>query len=276
MFLSQFQHALSQLIGKLAFCRWKWLKNWLIRLFMSYYQVDLSEAEQQELSAYPHFNAFFVRALKTSSRKVDADPSVMVSPVDGIISQYGTSQKGQLIQAKKFNYLLLSLLTPEFSCLSQFSEAKFATLYLAPRNYHRVHMPLTGKLQKMWFVPGSLYSVNEKSVNQIQGVFARNERVITLFETKAGLMIMVLIGAMLVRSISTSWEGIIAPNKLKKIISWNYQTQNITLEKGQEMGRFQYGSTVIVLFENENIQWNAALKSGDNIVLGQKLWYIFD
>lgn len=274
MFLKQFQHALSWLVGKIAFCRWVWLKNLLIKLFIVFYQVDLSEAEEQSFSAYPNFNAFFVRKLKHSSRIINPDTDAIVSPVDGTISQHGNVEKTHLIQAKGLNYSLKRLLTLEFPYLSQFSHAAFATLYLSPRNYHRVHMPTKGRLLQMWFVPGNLYSVNEKSVNRVENIFTRNERVVVLFETKAGLMVMILVGAMLVRSISTVWEEVITPNASNKIIRWDYLSQNIVLEKAEEMGRFQYGSTVIVLFENKKIRWNTEFAKGDNIVLGQKLWYI--
>lgn len=271
MFQTWLQHTFSSLVGKIANCRWVWLKNWLIKRFIAYFRIDLSEAVQTELSGYISFNTFFVRSLKPETRPIENDSFSIISPVDGTVSQMGKADDGKLIQAKGIQYSVEKLLTPDFSSLDSFNQASFATIYLAPDNYHRVHMPLAGKLKAMWFVPGSLFSVNKKSTEKIDGLFTRNERVIMLFETEAGLMTVIMVGAMLVRSIVIVWEGVIAPNASKKIHYWDYADKNVNLDKGDELGYFQYGSTVIVLFEKDKINWNGEYKVGSTIKFGEKI-----
>lgn len=273
MFNSALQHALSFLVGKIAFCRVRWFKNLLIKLFIHAYPIDMQAVKEPDINQYPTFNAFFVRKLKPDVRPIDATPSSIVSPVDGTVSQMGSIHAGGLVQAKGVNYSLESLVTPHFPLQDKFKQGLFATLYLAPSDYHRVHMPMEGVLKQMWYVPGELFSVNAKSVIKTPRLFARNERVVTLFDTPAGWMILIFVGAMLVRSIVTAWEGIIVPSRSREIKTWDYHGQTLTFKKGEEIGFFQYGSTVILLFENNKVA-QFADKSSMKVELGQKLWYI--
>ncbi len=264
------QHLLSILMHRLCRCRWSWLKNAMIKAIIKQYQVDMSLAEQQDINAFEHFNAFFTRALRPEVRPLA--PSELLSPVDGIISQLGHINEGRIVQAKGQNYTVAELLGNDMALADQFSDGQFATIYLSPRDYHRIHMPCSGRLQHMRYVPGKLFSVNPRTVRAVPRVFARNERLITIFATDFGPMAVVLVGAIFVGSMQTVWQdGEITPPYGKQIRDWQYQTENIQLDKGAEMGRFNMGSTVIVLLPEGAPTLRQALVADMTVNMGEAL-----
>lgn len=258
-------HLISRFVGMLAHSKVSWVKSTFINWFIKRYNVDMDQAKKTNSADYENFNEFFTRELKDGLRPFDNDVNTIISPVDGCVSEMGTLREGTLVQAKGVDYSVSALLADRDH---QFQDGKFATLYLAPKDYHRIHMPLNGRLTKMVYVPGRLFSVSPSSVRAIPDLFARNERVVAHFETDQGPMIMVLVGAMIVASIATQWAGVITPPRKNKVKTWDYSDQNIVLEKGAEMGKFMLGSTVILLFQNDAVEWQ---KMEDNIVMGQKL-----
>jgi len=263
-------HAVSRLAGMVANCKIKLLKNFLIKKFINHYQVNMEEAAESNPENYPTFNSFFTRALKPDARKIIASATEIISPVDGTISQIGNIEKDNLLQAKGKQYTLQKLLVmPEIA--ASFQDGKFVTIYLSPKDYHRIHMPIPGKLQQMLHVPGTLFTVNELAVQNIAQVFGRNERVISVFETLAGPMAVVFVGAMIVGSIATKWHGIVAPPCKKFPQTWRYTDQNIILQRGDEVGHFQLGSTVILLFAKNAAEWLNTLKRNDAVKMGQIL-----
>jgi len=267
------QHLLSRLVGRLADSRIGWIKNSFILLFNRIYAINMSEAAEESPTAYPSFNAFFTRALKPEARPIDLDPSLLVSPVDGAISQLGKIDYGRIFQAKGHSYSLTSLLGGNQDRAQPFINGQFATIYLSPKDYHRVHMPIEGRLLEMVYVPGDLFSVNNATVAEVPNLFARNERLVAIFDTAAGPMAMVLVGAMIVAGIETVWSGQMAP-KLRTIETSRYDSHSpepIILAKGAEMGRFKLGSTVILLFGAKNIEWLKQYHTGNNTRLGQPL-----
>lgn len=265
------QHALSRFAGWVAHCQFPLLKNYLIKWFIKRYGVDMQEATEIDPLNYPDFQSFFIRTLKEEMRPIASGQNELVSPVDGVISQIGAIQSGRIFQAKGFRFDLRELLGGKKEVAELFEEGQFATLYLAPKDYHRVHMPMTGKLVSMTYIPGRLFSVNPQTVEQVPHLFARNERVICVFETVAGPMAMVLVGAMIVASIHTAWAGQVTPVRAKKIQSWRYASDELTFVKGQEMGYFKLGSTVMLLFGPQQMAWQNALSTGDKIKMGQVL-----
>lgn len=246
------QRKLTQLAGWGAEWQGGWITRWIIILFIRSYKIDMQEAQQTNVANYPTFNAFFVRPLRNDARPIDNDPSVLVMPADGIISQIGLIEGGKIFQAKGHHYNLEALLAGKDSIIHHFRHGVFTTIYLSPPNYHRVHMPCNGVLRGMIYVPGELFSVNPLAVSNIPNLFARNERLICLFETNFGLIAQILVGAMIVGSIETVWSGTITPTREEIIKTWNYPQEDadnaVILLKGQEMGRFKLGSTVINLF----------------------------
>lgn len=264
------QHALSRCSGWVANCHYSWIKNPFIRWFIKHYHVDMSEAIQSDPYQYRTFNDFFTRRLKPELRPIDPDIFSIVSPVDGMISQAGPLQNGQLVQAKGFNYEVANLLGGDSNYTQKFKHGSFVTLYLAPKNYHRIHMPVTGVLKKMIYVPGNLFSVNFTTADYVPNLFSRNERVICFFETAIGQMAIVLIGAMIVGSIHTVWAGKITPAKQRRLETWSYP-QLITLERGEELGHFELGSTVVMLFEPDRLKKLDQLKPQQSVCFGQKL-----
>lgn len=236
-------HALSRLTGQLAKCDAPSVKNTLIKTFIKRFDVDMSQALEPDPSAYATFNDFFTRALKTDARPLGAG---LLSPADGTLSQFGRLQAGQLVQAKGHTFSAQTLLGGDSTLAEEFMGGSFATVYLSPRDYHRVHMPVTGTLREMIYVPGRLFSVNQATANYVPGLFARNERLVCIFDTEHGPLAMVLVGAMIVAAIETVWAGQVTP------LSGHPQRmrfeQPITLEKGAEMGRFKLGSTVVMCF----------------------------
>lgn len=262
------QHSLSRLAGKLAECEWPWLKNRLIKWFIAHYDVDMTEAEQNDYRQYPHFNAFFTRALRSDVRTIDNAADSIVSPADGSISEIGRIDRQTLLQAKNWYYRLDQLLADPASA-ERFRNGHFATIYLSPRDYHRVHMPVAGKLRSMTYVPGDLFSVNDTSASSISNLFARNERVVCLFDTAFGEMALILVGAVIVAGIETRWAGQVAPPN-RRLQQTDYsQPSQPELAKGEEMGRFKLGSTAIVLFTEGQAEWLQALQHGDAVRLGE-------
>ncbi len=264
-----FQKLSTSLLGKLANSRVPLIKNLFIRIFCRCYDIKMSEAVEENPLAYASFQDFFIRRLKFSARKISDNSLEIVSPADGTISQIGYLENDSLLQAKGKYYSVTQLLGGNATLAQTFHNGAQALIYLAPNNYHRVHMPLTGRLLQMIYVPGTLFSVSPTTAQHVDGLFAKNERVIAIFETAVGKMAVILVGAMIVGSITTVWAGTITPprNRLE-LHSEDYQTQNITLDKGQELGYFSLGSTVIVLFEKDKVMWNEDLLSS-SIQMGQ-------
>lgn len=262
------QHSLSRFAGWIANCKQTWIKNRLIQGFIRHYNVDMSLALEENPEHYINFNDFFTRSLKPEKRPISNHTTDIISPVDGTISQFGDIKENQLIQAKKINYNLQALLGGSAQLATQFQNGRFASFYLAPQDYHRVHIPYSGELKEMIYVPGRLFSVDTHTTSELPNLFVRNERVITLFSTPIGPMAVILVGAMLVGSISTPWEGIIAPAAKRHIYHWHYLNNKISLLKGQELGQFQLGSTVIILFEANRIKWLTNL-SEKKVIFGE-------
>ncbi|MBB1356440.1 archaetidylserine decarboxylase, partial [Pseudoalteromonas sp. SR45-5] len=240
---------ISRVVGKLAAAKAGALTTTLIKLFIKQYKVDMSEAQYPDPAHYKSFNEFFTRPLKDGMRPMVEDSNIIIHPVDGAISQLGDIVDGQLIQAKGHDYSLQALLGGSQDDTTPFLGGKFATIYLAPKDYHRIHMPIDGTLSKMIYVPGDLFSVNPLTAQNVPNLFARNERVVAIFETEIGPLAMVLVGATIVASIETIWAGTVTPPAGSDVFSWKYPTTGdnaITLKKGEEMGRFKLGSTVVL------------------------------
>ena len=243
------KHFISRMVGKLAAAKAGGLTTALIKLFIKQYKIDMSEAKYPDPAHYKTFNEFFTRPLKEGIRPLAEESDIVAHPVDGAISQLGDVVDGQIIQAKGHDYSLQALLGGKEEDTAPFLGGKFATIYLAPKDYHRIHMPVDGTLSKMIYVPGDLFSVNPLTAQNVPNLFARNERVVAIFETEIGPLAMVLVGATIVASIETIWAGTVTPPAGKDVFSWNYPTTGdnaITLKKGEEMGRFKLGSTVIL------------------------------
>jgi phosphatidylserine decarboxylase len=262
------QHALSRLVLRATRVRAPWFKNKLIRAFLGLYTVDMAEAAETDPLCYGSFNDFFTRALKAGARPIAQDPRDIACPVDGLISEAGSIEGDTLVQAKGRRYALGELLAAR-PWATRFEGGSFATIYLAPFNYHRVHMPLRGQLEETVYVPGRLFSVNATTASYVPRLFARNERVLTLFDTAFGEFALVLVGALNVGSIATVWSGDIAP-AAKRVVT-ALPPQRMALEKGAELGRFNMGSTVILLFEAHRAHWHAGVHAGSSVRLGQSL-----
>jgi len=264
------QHLLSRLVGLLSESTQPWLKNWLIKRFIAHFNVDMSEAKEQLPQAYANFNAFFTRELKENARKITLDENLVISPADGAISEIGKVEFGRILQAKGRGYSLTALLGGDDERARPFIDGRFATIYLSPRDYHRVHMPAGAVLKESIYVPGDLYSVNQTTADNVDSLFARNERLISIFETEQGPMAMILVGAMIVAGIETVWSGQVAPppKTPRKIFSTQADTA-IRLEQGAEMGRFKLGSTVILLFPDQAVEWIDSLRAGTAVRLGE-------
>lgn len=231
----------------------------------------MSEALQEDPTAYANFNDFFTRELKPGAREILADPTQLVSPADGAISELGLLEHGQLLQAKGINYSLTRLLGGNLEKAKPFMGGSFATIYLSPKDYHRVHMPLQGRLLETIYVPGKLFSVNQATADNVPGLFARNERLVCFFETPVGPMALILVGAMIVAGIETVWDGQVAPPAHKLTLKDFSNPQPVVLEKGQEMGRFKLGSTAILVFGPGAVEWREELQNGTPVKLGEAL-----
>jgi len=264
------QRFLTSLVYRITRCEIPWFKNNLIKLFITVFDVDMSLAKNPDPESYSSFNTFFTRGLSPEARPITLDEKIILSPVDGAISQIGNIQNNTIIQAKGKSYTLKHLLV-EDELVNMFSGGTFATLYLAPRDYHRIHMPVSGQLSRMIYVPGKLFAVNSHSVRVVDAVFAKNERVINIFDTDIGPMAVVMVGALNVGSMETVWSGQITPAKNRIINDTQFSDNDINLEQGQEMGRFNMGSTVILLLPQNVIQWSADMVADKTIVMGEKI-----
>lgn len=263
------QHGLSRLAGKLANSENSLVRKLFISIFCRAFDVDLSEAERESPGDYKHFNDFFTRSLKPAARPIDSDSSLVVSPADGTVSQAGTIEQHLLLQAKNHFYSLDDLLAGDSVLANRFCSGSFAAIYLSPRDYHRVHMPIEGRLVKTIYVPGKLFSVNAATTEHLPGLFANNERLICLFETEVGLVAQILVGAMIVAAIDTVWTKRPSPTPGYPVIDEEHQ--GLKLKKGVEMGRFSLGSTVILLFENNAVALNRNLLPGVKLRMGSNI-----
>ena len=245
---------LTQLAGWFAQQKWGAVTHFVIKIFAKKYNVDMSEAKKENFSDYESFNQFFIRELKDDARKINENPTALCLPADGRVSQIGHIDDERLLQAKGHFFSLSDLLAGDEELVHTFKNGEFATIYLSPRDYHRVHMPCDATLRKMIYVPGDLFSVNPFLAEHVPNLFARNERVICVFDTAFGPMVQILVGATITASMSTVWAGVINPPRTGEVKVWTYQGDNaIKLTKGQEMGAFQLGSTVINLFPANSV-----------------------
>jgi phosphatidylserine decarboxylase len=259
---------LSRVVFKATRWTWKPWKNFLIRQISRRFNVDLSEAVEQDPAAYPHFNAFFTRELKPGARPVDVDPTSMLCPADGHISQSGPIRAGRIFQAKGQDYSAAELLADDAAALP-YAEGSFMTVYLSPRDYHRVHMPLDGTLVSTTHVPGRIFSVAPKAVAHVPRLFARNERLVCHFQGERGPFSLVLVGAMLVSSVSTVWGDLEIPPYASRIRNRDYRERGIRLRRGAEMGRFNMGSTVILLLPENGPVLDKSLLAEQAVRVGQ-------
>lgn len=263
-------HAISRLLFNLSRVENPQVSSRLIKFYTGLFSLNMKEAVVEDPLAYPSLNALFTRALKPEARPIADGQATLVSPADGVLSEFGDIENGQLIQAKGHHYSLDSLFAGETELAQRFTGGSFATVYLSPRDYHRVHMPLAGSLESMLYVPGRLFSVSLMTTRHIPNIFARNERVIAVFNTEFGLMAQVLVGAINVAAIETTWAGLVTPPQKKTHESTQYDN-SLTFERGEEMGRFNMGSTVVLLTEKP-LQVNSDIvTSGMNINLGEKI-----
>ncbi|WP_372986198.1 archaetidylserine decarboxylase [Marinobacter sp.] len=271
--LSQYltpQLAVSRLAGRFADSDGNpALKNRVVKWFIGRYGVDMSEAAEPDPTAYPSFNAFFTRALKPGIRPIAEGEKTLVSPVDGKISQLGQVTGDRVFQAKGQSFSLNELLGDNLERTEAFSEGEFATIYLAPSDYHRIHMPMAGKLREMVHIPGKLFSVNPVTAEHVPNLFARNERVVCIFDTDAGPMAMVLVGAMIVGSVETTWSGVVVPGN-GLVTDFQYEGEQAReFAKGEEMGRFRLGSTVIMVMPKGAVSWNDDQVAGKTVRMGE-------
>lgn len=269
------QHLLSHLVGWLAETRINWIKNIFISKFITQFDVNMAEAKLQTPESFENFNDFFTRELKENARTIDDNSNSIVSPADGAVSQIGNIENGRVFQAKGQDYSLIELLGGDRQTADDFMGGKFATIYLSPKDYHRLHMPVTGTLREMIYVPGDLFSVNQTTAQNVPRLFSRNERVVAVFDTELGPMALVLVGAMIVAGIETTWAGRITPFD-RRIKSTQYPAQGdsqqpLVIEKGEEMGRFFLGSTIVVCFGEDKMNWLETLKAEQPLQLGQSI-----
>lgn len=264
------KRGLTQFAGRVARAQGGRATTRLIRWFVGKYGVDMSEAENPDIASYASFNDFFGRPLKPGVRPLaDAD---FISPVDGAISQFGAIDDHHILQAKGHRFTTTQLLAGDAALADRFRHGSFANLYLSPKDYHRLHMPCAGRLQRMIYVPGALFSVNPTTARGVPGLFARNERVVCVFDSEPhGRFVMVLVGATIVGSMATTWHGVVNPRRTGAIAEWEYADRPIALEQGEEMGRFLLGSTVIMLFEKDVIDFNADWRPEGPVRLGEAM-----
>lgn len=264
-------HPLSRVMHHLTRCENQVWKDAFIKNIIRIYGVDMNEALEPDPSAYPSFNAFFTRPLKPEARPLCPEPDALLCPADGAISQLGRITDDRIIQAKGKTFSATELLGGDPARGADFRDGHFATIYLSPRDYHRLHMPLAGTLREMIHIPGRLFSVNAATTRFVPNLFARNERVAALFDTEAGPMALVLVGAIFVASIETVWHGVVTPPTAPGIRTWEYSEDAPRFEKGAEMGRFNMGSTIVVLFGKDAVNWQASLEPGEKVSMGQRL-----
>ncbi|MES2879666.1 MAG: archaetidylserine decarboxylase [Pseudomonadota bacterium] len=263
------KQAITMLAGRIACARGGAMTTRVIEWFVRRYGVNMSEAAHPDLASYPTFNDFFTRALKHGARPLArAD---LICPVDGAISQFGPMQKDQIFQAKGHHYSSTALVGGDAELAARFDDGSFATLYLSPKDYHRIHMPCDGRLSRMIYVPGDLFSVNPTTARGVPGLFARNERVVCVFESARGPFVLVLVGATIVGSMATVWHGVVNEERAGKLREWRYDDKPVQLKKGQEMGRFLLGSTVVMLFPKGPLKFNPAWAPAGAIKLGEAM-----
>lgn len=266
------QDLLSRLVGRLASSQQPFVRTLFIGWFAKRFSVNMAEAEKSDLSAYISFNEFFTRSLKADARPLSAGENDVICPADGVISQLGHIEHGKIFQAKGKDYSVEALLGADLALAQAFTGGCFATVYLSPRDYHRVHMPVSGRLRKMIYVPGKLFSVNKITSERVDSLFARNERLVCVFDTENGPMALVLVGAMIVAGIETIWSGHVCPNNdLLFEVDYSDNTSPVVLKKGDEMGRFKLGSTVVAVFGAGILDLNSDLAAGSAVNMGQKL-----
>lgn len=266
-------HLLSQVMFWITRSEWPPLKNRLIAAVVRYYRIDMELAEESDPEHYPSFNAFFTRSLRAEARPISQQAGAVIGPVDGAVSQAGEIGHGRVFQAKGQFYSLEELLGGGPDLADRFDGGSFAALYLSPRDYHRIHMPLAGKLRKMSHIPGRLFSVCPSTTRTVPRLFSRNERIVNLFETEAGPMAVIMVGAIFVASMDTVWAGTVTPAS-RRVSHWDYsgeQRQSVTLEAGAELGRFNMGSTVILLFPPETVEWEESLRPGSPVRFGEPI-----
>jgi phosphatidylserine decarboxylase len=263
------KRALTAFAGKVASAKAGRITTGLIRWFVGKYGVDMGEAANPDITSYASFNEFFTRALGEGVRPLaEAD---FICPVDGAISQFGTIEKDQIIQAKGHSYTTTALVGGDPALAQRFEHGGFATLYLSPRDYHRIHMPCDGRLTRMIYVPGELFSVNPTTARGVPNLFARNERVVCVFEGEYGPFILTLVGATIVGSIATVWHGVVNASRYNNLRDWHYGDQRIELKKGEEMGRFLLGSTVVLLFPQDVLDFNPEWLAARAVRLGEPM-----
>ena len=268
------KQALTAFAGKVASARAGKLTTSLIRWFVDRYSVNMAEAQNPDIASYASFNEFFTRPLRVDARPLAA--ADFICPVDGAISQFGAIERDQIFQAKGHHYSTTALVGGDATLAAQFQNGLFATLYLSPRDYHRIHMPCDGRLTRMIYVPGELFSVNPTTARGVPGLFARNERVVCVFESPAGPFVLTLVGATIVGSMATVWHGVINPPRAGLMREWRYDKQlsderSIELKKGDEMGRFLLGSTVVMLFPENMLTFNADWSPQRAVRMGEKM-----
>jgi phosphatidylserine decarboxylase len=261
--------ALTAFAGWVAGARWGSATTAIIRWFIGKYQVNMAEAANPDPASYASFNEFFTRALKEGARPLSAAP--WICPVDGAVSQSGAIEKDQIFQAKGHHYSTTALVGGDATLAAQFDNGTFATIYLSPRDYHRIHMPCDGTLRRMIYVPGDLFSVNPTTARGVPGLFARNERVVCVFDTAHGPMVLTLVGATIVGSMATVWHGVVNPPRLPQVTEWHYDPSAVVLAKGEEMGRFLLGSTVVMLFPAATMQLTPTWAPAIPVRLGEEM-----
>ncbi len=263
------KQALTAFAGMVAGARGGNLTTRLIRWFVGRYGVNMADAANPDIASYATFNDFFTRALRTGARP-SAD-AAFICPVDGAISQFGAVEGDQIFQAKGHRYSTIALLGGDAALARQFENGSFATLYLSPKDYHRIHMPCDGRLTRMIYVPGALFSVNPTTACVVPGLFARNERVVCVFESAYGPFVLILVGATVVGSMATVWHGVVNPPRLPDVCEWSYAETNIHLKKGDEMGRFLLGSTVVLLFPENCLVFNPKWAPAEAVRFGETM-----
>ena len=265
------QHTLSKLMSYITHSENKALKNWCINTIIKHYGVNMSEALEENPEVFKSFNHFFTRELKPEVRPLTTEKNAIACPADGAVSQAGNITDGKIFQAKGMSFSTVDLLGGDPERAKPFENGMFSTIYLSPKDYHRLHMPLTGTLKEMVHIPGKLFSVNTATTRSVPGLFARNERVAAIFDTEAGPMALVLVGAIFVSSIETVWHGVVTPPSAPSVQSWYYDHKPVILKQGEEMGRFNMGSTIIVLFGKDKVHWENEFKADQLVSLGEMI-----
>lgn len=260
---------LTVLAGKFAGARLGGLTTAVIRRFVARYGVNMQEAANPDIASYASFNEFFTRPLREGARPLaDAD---FICPVDGAISQFGAIERDSIFQAKGHSYTTTALVGGDADLAAQFADGSFATLYLSPKDYHRIHMPCAGRLRRMIYVPGELFSVNPTTARGVPGLFARNERVVCVFDSELGPFVLTLVGATIVGSMATVWHGVVNPPRSHSVREWHYDGHEVSMQKGQEMGRFLLGSTVVMLFPKDTLNFNPEWGPAKAIRMGEAM-----